>query len=172
MQKLFLFIFPTLVVSVSAEIVNQILVKKSFSGFVNTTIVYLVFLIILFYVKKGFNKILKNAFYNTLVWYILLGIFGLFVEWNLLGNSQVQIHGQIAMFTFWASFGIMPTIFSESPMKTDLQKYFIQYLIVWTCLYLLAGILVNPGLGLLLWVVGSIGLNYFYIKYLLCLKKV
>ena len=171
-MKYFLkFILAGLFLSIPAEIVNQIYVHKSLSGFVQTAIVYVVFMVILFFLKNLFSRIFKNKFSNSLLWYIFLGLFGLLlVEWTLLGNRMAAIYGQIAMFTFWGSFILMPIIFTEDQTPPVLKKSIIKFSFFWIPIYLIAGI-PNPGLGLIIWIFGTIYLNYFYFKFFYFLKN-
>ncbi len=164
MKTFFKFVIAGLLINVPPEVVNQIYVKRSVSGFIQTAIVYMVFLALLYPVKKMFNRLVKSRLLNALVWYLLLGAFGLYIEWNLLGNRGAAWYGQIAMFTFWGSFGLVPMVFTEQPVLPAIKKGLIKYCLPWGVLYLFIGNL-NPGLGLLIWIIGSVGLNYLFILY-------
>ena len=158
------FILAGLLINVPPEIIDQIYVHKTTGGFISTTIIYAVFLGLLFFLKNIFNLLVTNKLANAISWYIILGLFGLFVEWNLIGNSGVAWYGQIVMFTFWGSFAMVPSIFAEEPSFWKLKRAIVRYSVPWIFLYLLAGI-PSPNLGTLIWLLGCAGLNYFYIKY-------
>ena len=170
MKHFFKFLLIGLIYGGFPEVVNQIYVKHSVSGFFATLRYYLIMLLILFVLRKWYNRIVKNKLVNNLFWYVLLGAFGLYIEWTYLGNQGAAWYGQIAMFTFWGSFGIMPAIFTEEPVFADMKRSIKKYTVVWIAIYLIAGI-ANPGLGLLLWILGSVLLNYYYFRYFRLLRK-
>lgn len=150
--------------SIVPEIVNQIYVRKDILGYWFSVVIYVVLLVLLFFLRKIFILLIRNKTISAFSWYVLLGILGLIAEWNILGNADAAIHGQVAMFTFWGSLGLVPVIFTEEPAFPDLKKIIKRYASVWMFIFLIAGIF-NPGLGLLIWILGCIWLNYYYFAY-------
>lgn len=170
MKRFLKFIFVGLVFSGAPEVVNQIYVKQSLSGFTSTIKSYIIFLVILYFVRKIYNRIIKRKRLNVIIWYILLGMFGLAIEWFLLGNAGVAFYGQIAMFSFWGgAFGLLPVIFTEEPSFSDLKRSIKKFSVIWMAIFLIAGI-PNPGLGLIIWIFGNIAINYYFFKYFRLLK--
>ncbi|MDE2312095.1 MAG: hypothetical protein KGJ93_03355, partial [Patescibacteria group bacterium] len=164
MKLFFSFLVAGILLNLPPEVVNQIYLRHSVSGFVQTTLVYVAFLICLFWVRKFYRGLAGVSMPAQLLWYVLLGIFGLGVEWLLLGNRGAAWYGQIAMFTFWGSFGLMPVIFSEAPQTPKIKSGLVKYGMLWTVIYLALGA-VNGGLGLLIWIAGCACLNIFYWDY-------
>ena len=168
MKKFLIFIFVPLLANGCAEIVNQIYIRHAVGGFFHTIVSYVILLVTLYFIRKLFIAVFPKNFLGTVAWYVVLGGIGLVIEWFLLGNKGVAWYGQIAMFTFWGSFGMLPAIFAEQPTFSTVQKPTVIYLFCWIVIYLIAGF-INPGLGLLLWILGSVILNYFYVRYFVLL---
>ena len=169
MKTFFKFFFVGLIFNGPPEIINQVYIHHSVAAFWATLRVYAIFLFVIFFLRKGYRRIVSNSPTSIVIWYILFGIFGLAIEWGLLGNAGVAWYGQIAMFTFWGTFGLMPVIFTEAPTFPDVIKSILTFALFWIPIYLIVGAK-NSGLGLLIWIFGTIFLNYFYLKYFRRLK--
>jgi hypothetical protein len=169
MKIFFLFILIGLLYGASAEVVNQIYVNHSSRGFFWAVVSYAVFLSVLYFVRILYNRIFGKGVLSNIVWFLLFGCIGLCIEWNFLGKKDVLWYGQIAMFTFWSTLAFMPVLFTEEVVFSNLLRRLKIYSGIWIPLYLLVG-LVNGGLGLFIWIWGTIALNYFYVTYFWLLK--
>lgn len=160
------FILVGLFFGCGGEVVNQIYIKQSVTGFKSTVLSYFIFLILLFLIRKIFKRFVKNIFLNSLIWYIFWGTFGILIEWIFLGTSNVVWYGQIGMFTFWATMAFIPVVFTEGLVSKKLLKRIILYSLIWTTIFLVGGKIVNSGFGLVVWLFGCIWLNVYVYLYL------
>jgi hypothetical protein len=169
-KRLLAFVATGLLYAAPAEVVNQLYVRRSPHGFFSALLSYAILLTALFFIRKLFVRIFRRPLPSVTAWFVAFGAFGIWVEWVLLGNRGAAWYGQVAMFTFWAGLATVPVLSGENLVPPVLRKRTLRYFAVWYLIILASG-LINPGLGLLLWVIGSCGLNYFFIRILLSLRK-
>lgn len=162
MRPFLAFVGGGLLYGLPPEVVNQLYVRRSARGFLGACLSYALLLLVLFALRRFYNRLCKGPKSNLLLWYASLGLIGLFVvEWRLLGNAGAAWYGQVAMFTFWGGLATVPVFMTEDLVPQDLRTRTFRYLAGWYLTILSVGAF-SPNLGLLLWVLGSCGLNYFF----------
>ena len=110
----------------------------------------------------------------ALGYYLSFGCLGLTVEWLLLGNAPVwdwlQPITQAGMFTYWGTLLLAPRLMMESAEFAGLKRSFLTFFVSFSLVYLLvAGVVPRSSggifFGFVIFAAGTMGLNYFYIKY-------
>ena len=155
--------------AIPGEFVNQVVINNSPKSLIITLLVYVIFLPIGFFLQKYIDFFLKKVYISFVFQYLIFGFTGLFIEWNLLGNSPAlnPDANQFGMFTFWALLFLAWKIYSNS-LENDKRKIRLYYMLYFVfCIF--PGIFFGDAgayisINSFIW--GTIVSNIFVFKYL------
>jgi hypothetical protein len=155
-----------------AEIMNQLIIHKAPQALVGVALLYSILISAYYFIAK-----LTRGTFMTVLYYVLPGILGLFIEWQFLGNSGVIAIGQISMFTFWGSLALLPYIFTDTRLFADkARKEILFFYIPYTFLCAVVPLMFlsspySPNLSWFMFGYVSPLLNIFYLRYFLAISR-
>jgi hypothetical protein len=161
------------------EVLNQVLARHNLPAFRSTLTTYSILLLVGFFVRGGFLRLIRSRARAMVVYYLAFGCLGLAVEWFLLGNAPVaepfQVITQPGMFTYWGTMMIGPTLIMEPGGLSGLRRCFIRFFVVFSAVYLLVAAIIPKDhggvyFGFIIFAAGTAWLNWYYIKFFRLLK--
>jgi hypothetical protein len=151
MRKIFYFIIG-LLLAIPTESFRFFIVEKRPAPWISMTIAYIILL--------GIGYVASKYIKNNLIYYIIFGIFGLFIEvfvWKVLPQiAAVGILGWIMWFSFWGSLFLIPRLYLKGELHSPTIIFFCGSLIFFILFYLTTK---NTGAGGLFFT--SLNLPYF-----------
>ena len=162
------------------EFLTVVVLKGDFASYVFTLLIlFPVFLTLTYFSSRLIDRLVRGHPAQELVHYFVYGLAGLMIEWFLIGLSPwgdpsahplVMLVFQLGMFSFWATVGFAPRLFTQAgePGRRAgraILKFYIPYFVVAYIVAFLA-----PQDMKFISIIGSIVLGYlllnlFYVKY-------
>ena len=144
MVRFLKFIAVGLVFALFVEFVYRILGRFNPKAFGIALVFYPFYLAFAYAVSRAADRIIKNPLSANIFCFFFFGLFGLMVEWKLLGNSpSANPHAsQIGMFAMWVVFFCMPRLFVDPDAPPKIKK--------WAKLFFASNALITIGVALLL----------------------
>ena len=110
MTKYLRFVLIGLVLGLNAEVQLKLIAGIKPSGFVVALFAYPVILSLSYFFSKAVDRLVSSAWKGDVCHYLVVGLFGLSVEWILLGNGPQSNAFQPGMFAMWTTFCFGPRI--------------------------------------------------------------
>ncbi len=183
MRKFLAFLVVGSFVSTVEEFLTVAVLKHDFGSYLFTLLsLFPVFLTLVYFSSRLIDRLVRGRRAQELTHFFVYGLVGLMIEWFLIGlspwspsaasNPLIMFIFQLGMFSFWATVGLAPRLFTnadELSRKTGktILKFYIPYFIV---AYLIAFLAPREAkflaiIGLI--VLGYLFLNLFYLRYFL-----
>ncbi len=183
MRKFLAFLVVGSFFSTVEEFLTVAVLKHDFGSYLFTLLIlFPVFLTLVYFSSRLIDRLVRGRRAQELTHFFVYGLVGLMIEWFLIGlspwspsaasNPLIMFIFQLGMFSFWATVGLAPRLFTnadELSRKTGktILKFYIPYFIV---AYLIAFLAPREAkflaiIGLI--VLGYLFLNLFYLRYFL-----
>ncbi|HEY2979562.1 MAG TPA: hypothetical protein VGJ22_00145 [Anaerolineales bacterium] len=162
------------------EFLTVVVLKHDLASFVFTLLVlFPVFLTFAFLSSRLFNRLLRREPARDIAHFVIYGVFGLMIEWFLIGlapwsdpsaNPILMALFQFGMFSFWATVGFAPRLFiSGAELARETRASILRFYIPYFALTYVVALTVPIELRFVaiigLVIFGYAFLNLFYLKY-------
>jgi hypothetical protein len=125
---------------------------------------------IAFLLDRGVNRILRSRRAGNIVYYLASGLFGLAVEWLVVGNSPWANPSaiQITMFLYWSGMFMLPRIFTDpDPLSKAVKMKLIRAYVIYSLIHLIFSVSVSLEINAvfvpILWTAAYLYLTVVYI---------
>lgn len=111
----FRFLTAGLILGLFTEFLLRIVAGIKPEAFGLAVVFYPVFLTLAFFASRVLDRRIPDAWKADIAHYVLSGLGGLAVEWNLLGNGPGSNAIQIGMWAMWTTFCFGPRVLVRKP---------------------------------------------------------
>jgi hypothetical protein len=180
MKKFLTFIAVGSFFATVEEFLTVVVIRHDFGSYLFTLLIlFPVFLTLVWGASRLTDRLARRPPARELLHFFTYGLAGLLIEWFLIGlspwsdpqaNPALMLIFQLGMFSFWATVGFAPRLFTtpgdlSSRTRKGILRFYIPYFIV---VYLI-GFLLPQQLKFIvliaLIVLGYLALNLFYLRY-------
>jgi hypothetical protein len=182
MQKFLAFLGIGSFFATVEEFLTVVVLKHDLGSYIFTLLIlFPVFLTFVYFSSRVIDRFIHTRSMQELTHYLTYGVLGLMIEWFLIGlapwsdpsaNPLVMFVFQLGMFSFWATVGFAPRLFTNTDelsgkTRRTILKFYIPYFVA---AYVIAFLV--PQNGKFLAIIGMIVLGYvivntFFVRYFL-----
>ena len=151
------------------EVVFRLIATVNTKAFLSAVFLYPVILTLSYAAHKFVNRLIASQWRGDVLHYLASGLFGLWVEWTLLGNGPDSNAFQPGMFGMWTTFCFGPRVLTrESPLIEAARRKFWQAFGVVAVLSIVILLLItNPDAKFVIAVMGLSATNIVWSIWLL-----
>ncbi len=113
MSTYFRFLFIGLILGLHTEIQFKLIAGIKPAGFIIAVFAYPVIISLSYLASRWIDRLVESSWKGDLIHYFASGVFGLAVEWGLLGNGPGSNAFQLGMFAMWTSFCFGPRVLTR-----------------------------------------------------------
>lgn len=129
MKEYLRFLLLGLILGLFTEIQLKLVAGTNPGSFGIVLVAYPVIITFFYAISRLIDNLSTSRWTADLMHYLFVGLFGLLVEWTLLGNGPGSNAIQTGMFAMWTTFGFGPRILTRvSPaVKNSSRRFWITF---------------------------------------------